>query len=197
YRAVHRAAMAPQRRSNRADAGAACALLPPELLARTAYFALVLRLMRSSALARHIVPHRLVQQVRVHPGREHVVGQLHRADLLACQVFHVHNGHGLRLSAFTSLPWIFEYKCTRPKGPAPRRTRAADFRLRRSSPRAGSSRSFARCPCVPGNAAPARRATETSLPRCRPALGGTSSRASRRHRENASASRRPEIPCPC
>ncbi len=66
HRAVHRAAVAPERRTNRADARAARALLLPELSARAADFALVLRLVRSRALSRQIVAHGFVQQVLVH-----------------------------------------------------------------------------------------------------------------------------------
>src|SRR6185437_7571999 len=102
HRAMDRAAVAPERRTDGADSRAARSLLLPKLPARAAYFALVFRLVRSRAPASQMVPHRLVQKVLVDLGREHIVGQIDRADFLAFKIFYVHNGHG-RLSVL-SLP---------------------------------------------------------------------------------------------
>src|SRR5580658_5995985 len=93
HRAVHGAAVPPQRRPDRADARAPCALLLPQFLARAGNFALVLRLVRSGALAPQMMPHSLVQQVRVHLRGKHIVGQFNLPDFFSFQVLYVHNRH--------------------------------------------------------------------------------------------------------
>src|SRR5271168_2594936 len=93
HRAVHCATVPPQRRPDRSDARAPRALLLPQFLARAGHFALVLRLVRSGALAPQMMPHRLVQQVRVHLRREHIIGQINLPDFFSFQILYVHNRH--------------------------------------------------------------------------------------------------------
>src|SRR5258705_7605465 len=100
---MHRAAMAPQRRTNRADARAASALLPPELAARAADFALVLGLVRARAQTAQIPARSFVQQVWIHLRAKHRVGELHLPDLLAIQIDYIHDRHNLD-SFFSQLP---------------------------------------------------------------------------------------------
>ena len=80
---VDRAAMTPQRRTDGTHAGAAGALLLPQLLARTRNFPADLGLGRAATrMPGAIVAHRLVDQLFVHFGAEDGVGQIDRADNL-------------------------------------------------------------------------------------------------------------------
>src|SRR4029077_5038425 len=92
---VPRSAMAPQRRTNRPDARAPGALLPPQLAARAAHFALVLGLVGARAHAAQIPPRSFMQQVWVDLGAEYRLGQLHLPDLLAIQIDYIHDRHNL------------------------------------------------------------------------------------------------------
>ena len=92
-RAVNRAAVAPERRTNRADSRSSRSFLLPKLLARAAHFALIFRLVRSRAFAGEVMAHRFVQQVLIHLHRKHVVGEFNLADFLAFEIFYVRNGH--------------------------------------------------------------------------------------------------------
>src|ERR1043166_1477789 len=92
---MHGSAMAPQRRADRANAGAAGSLLPPQLAARTGEFALVLGLVRTAAQPGEIPPRSFVQQVRIDLGAEYGVGQLDFADFLSVQIDYIHDWHNL------------------------------------------------------------------------------------------------------
>src|SRR5215469_4668706 len=183
-------AMTPQRRPNRSNTRPPCPLLLPQLPACAAHFALLLGLVRSRPLSRQIVPHRFMQQVRIHPRRENIVGQLQLPHRLPAQIRYIYDGH-IRL-VISSLS-LFLRKCTRPSDPALRRAQKANFRPHRSSQLSNSSTSSARFPNDRESAGSSTRATETSSPRFRPARDGTSSHARHLHRRNASASRRPQI----
>src|SRR5579883_2402701 len=99
---VDRAAMTPQRRTNRTDARAAGALLPPELAARAADFALILGLVRARAEAGEIPARSFVQQILVNLRAENGIRQLERADFLATQIYHIHHRHNF-------CPWSSNY----------------------------------------------------------------------------------------
>src|SRR6266851_5542105 len=92
---VDRAAMAPERRTNRAHARAASALLLPELAARAADFALVLGLVRTAAQPAEVPPRSFMQQVLVDLRAKDRVRQLHLTDLLAIQIDYVDDRHNL------------------------------------------------------------------------------------------------------
>src|SRR5260370_2818397 len=100
---MNRAVMAPERRTNRADARAAGALLPPELAARAADFAFVLGLVRARAQTAQIPARSFVQQVRIHFRAKHCVGELHLPDLLAIQIDDVHDRHNFPYFAFLAV----------------------------------------------------------------------------------------------
>src|SRR6266478_2579733 len=100
---MNRAAMAPERRTNRTDARAAGALLPPELAARAADFAFVLGLVRARAQTAQIPARSFVQQVRIHFRAKHCVGELHLPDLLAIQIDDVHDRHNFPYFAFLAV----------------------------------------------------------------------------------------------
>ena len=90
---MHGAALAPDRRANRADARPAGALLPPQLAARAGDFPSALGLVRSSALRPQIPARDLVQQVRIDALGKNVVGQVHLAHRLALEILDVHQRH--------------------------------------------------------------------------------------------------------
>src|SRR6266850_349872 len=92
---VDRAAMTPERRTDRADARAPRALLLPELAARAAYFALFLDLVRAPAQSTQIPPRSFVQQVLIHLCAKDCVRQIDLADFLATQIDYVHDRHNL------------------------------------------------------------------------------------------------------
>ena len=73
--------MPPQRRTDRADTGAARALLLPQLLARAGDQLLVLGGVRAGALRGAVMLHRFPQQVFVDRA-EDFIGQIERPDLL-------------------------------------------------------------------------------------------------------------------
>src|ERR1700682_4682621 len=85
--------MTPEWRTNRADSRAASTLLPPELAARAADFALVLGLVRARAQPAQIPARSFVQQVGIHLRAKHRVGELHLPDLLAIQIDYIHDRH--------------------------------------------------------------------------------------------------------
>src|SRR5882672_5687476 len=103
---VDRAAMTPERRTDRADTRAPRALLLPELAARAAHFALFLDLVRAPAQSPQIPPRSFVQQVLIHLCAKDRVRQFDLADFLATQIDYVHDGHNL-FSFFT----LSEAKC--------------------------------------------------------------------------------------
>src|SRR5712692_7422443 len=87
--------MTPKRRTDRANTRAAGALLPPELAARAADFALFLDLVRSPAQPAQIPPRSFVQQVLIHLRAKDRVRQLDLADFLAIQIDYIHYRHDL------------------------------------------------------------------------------------------------------
>src|SRR5713226_10519810 len=95
--------MAPERRTNRANARAASTLLLPKLAACAADFALVFRLVRARAQSAQIPARSFVQQVRIHLRAKYRVGELHLPDLLAIQIDYIHDRHNLD-SFFSQLP---------------------------------------------------------------------------------------------
>src|SRR6266404_5022935 len=103
---VDRAAMTPERRPDRADAGASRTLLFPELATRATYFALFLDLVRAPAQSPQIPPRGFVQQVLIHLRAKDRVRQFDLADFLATQIDYIHDRHNL-FSFFT----LSEAKC--------------------------------------------------------------------------------------
>src|SRR5882762_6023653 len=112
---MHRAAVAPERRTNRADTRAAGAFLPPELAARAADFALVLGLVRARAQTAEIPARSFMQQVRIHLRAKYRVGELHLPDLLAIQIDYIHDRHN-RYFAFLAV-FARRIKMYAPLGP--------------------------------------------------------------------------------
>src|SRR5215813_3936871 len=90
---MHRAAMTPQRRPDRADASAARALLLPELAACAAHFALFLHFVRAAAKSSEIPARRFVQKVFVYLRGEDRVGKLNLPDFLAIQIYDIYDRH--------------------------------------------------------------------------------------------------------
>ena len=82
-RAMHGAAMAPQRRADRADTRASRALLLPQLAAGAADFALFLGLVRAAAQPGEVPPGGFVQEVAVDLGAKDRVRQIDLADFLS------------------------------------------------------------------------------------------------------------------
>src|SRR5690348_3698555 len=91
---VHRAAVPPQRRTDRAYAGAPRALLLPQFLARTRYQLAVLGGMRTGAQRGTIVLDRFPEQVFVDRA-EYFVGQVQRAYLVAAQIVNINRCHNV------------------------------------------------------------------------------------------------------
>src|SRR4029453_13717724 len=91
--AEDRAALAPQRVPDLADARAASALLPPRLLAAAADECAGLGGVRAAAPCRVLAPHRFPDQISLHAPAEHIVAHVERADLLVLRVDYVY-GHG-------------------------------------------------------------------------------------------------------
>src|SRR4029077_13366018 len=108
-------AMAPKRRADRAHARAASALLPPELAARAADFALVLGLVRARAQTAQIPARSFVQQMRIHLRGKYRVGELHLPDLLTIQIDYIHDRHN-RYFAFLAV-FARRIKMYAPLGP--------------------------------------------------------------------------------
>src|SRR2546428_4576465 len=92
---MDRAAVAPERRADRAHTRAARALLLPELAARAAHFALFLDLVRASAQSAEIPPRSFMQQVLIDLRAKDRVRQLHLTDFLAIQIDYVDDRHNL------------------------------------------------------------------------------------------------------
>ena len=78
--------MTPQRIADGTDARAACAFLPPRLLAAAADVRAVLRLVRAAPLRRVRVHDRLPHQVGVHAPAKDIVFDVDGADLLVVAV---------------------------------------------------------------------------------------------------------------
>src|SRR5258707_11750855 len=100
------AAMAPERRANRAHTRASRALLLPKFAARAADFALFLDLVRTPAQSAQVPSRSFMQQVLVDLRAKDRVRQLHLPDFLAIQVDYVDDRHNL-FSLFT----LSEAKC--------------------------------------------------------------------------------------
>src|SRR5271157_429158 len=94
-RAVHGAAMAPQRRTDRAHAGAPRTLLPPEFAAGAADFALILGLGGAAAEPVEVPPRSFVQQVPIDLRTKDRVRQFDLADFVAFQIDYVHDWHSV------------------------------------------------------------------------------------------------------
>src|SRR5579875_808606 len=94
-RSVNRSAATPQRRTDRAHASAARALLLPQLASRTRNQLAVLGGMRSLPQAGAVVFHRLPQKRLVHLAAKHLVEQFEVADFLARQALDLDLRHRL------------------------------------------------------------------------------------------------------
>src|SRR5260370_18357393 len=92
---MDRAAMAPERRADRAHTRAARALLLPKFAASAAHFALFLDLVRTSAQSAQVPPRSFVQQVLVDLLAKNRVRQLHLPDFLPIQIDYVDDRHNL------------------------------------------------------------------------------------------------------
>src|SRR5262249_58142426 len=68
---------------------------PPQLASRAADFALILGLVGASAQGVLIPTRGFVQQVWVHLGAKHGVGQLHLPHFLAIQIYDIYDRHNL------------------------------------------------------------------------------------------------------
>src|SRR5229473_793648 len=112
---VDRAAMAPERRTNRADTRAARTLLLPELAARAADFALVLGLVRAAAQSAQVPPRSFVQQVLIDLRAKDRVRQIHLTDFLAIQVDYVDDRHNLFSFSVQNLFTYFAFLALRIK----------------------------------------------------------------------------------
>src|SRR5579871_5493589 len=91
-RAVHRPAVPPQRRTDRADASAPRAFLLPQLLARSGNLPAGLGRVRAAMLPGAVVLYRFPEQVFVH-GAENLVSQVQASDLLATQIVNIDSCH--------------------------------------------------------------------------------------------------------
>src|SRR6267378_1586779 len=112
---VDRAAMTPQRRTDRADARASRALLLPELAARAAHFALFLHLVRASAQSSQIPPRSFVQQVLIHLRAEDRVRQFDLADFLATQIDYIDDRHNFFSFSIQNVVTYFAFFALRMK----------------------------------------------------------------------------------
>src|SRR6267143_1662994 len=112
---VNRAAMTPERRPDRADARAPCALLLPELAARAADFAFFLDLVRAPAQPPQIPPRSFVQQVLIHLRAKDRVRQLDLADLLATQIDYINDRHELCSFSIQNVTAYFAFLALRMK----------------------------------------------------------------------------------
>jgi hypothetical protein len=90
---MYGSAMAPERRTDRAHARAACTLLPPEFSACSAHFTLILGLVRPRAQPAQIPPRSFVQQMLVHLRAKDRIRQFHLANFLAIQIDYIHDRH--------------------------------------------------------------------------------------------------------
>src|SRR5258705_3580590 len=100
---MHRAAVTPERRPDRADTRPSCALLFPELLARSGNAPAVLGRMRSRTLGGCVMLDRLPKQVFVDRA-ENFLGQIHRADLRPAQAIDINRCHMLSLLVWRRRP---------------------------------------------------------------------------------------------
>src|SRR6202158_2647039 len=112
---MDRAAMAPERRADRAHTRAARALLLPELAARATDFALFLDLVRAPAQSAQVPPRSLVQQVLIDLRAKDRVRQFHLTDFLAIQVNYVDDRHNLFSFSVQNLLTYFAFLALRMK----------------------------------------------------------------------------------
>src|SRR6266481_9843300 len=112
---VDRAAMTPERRTDRADTRAPRALLLPELAARAAHFALFLDFVRAPAQSPQIPPRSFVQQVLIHLCAKDCVRQLDLADFLAIQIDYIHDRHNLFSFSIQNVRTYFAFFALRMK----------------------------------------------------------------------------------
>src|SRR5277367_6708507 len=84
--------MTPQRRTDRANAGASGTFLLPQLFARTGDQLLVLGGVSAGALRGAVVFHRFPQQVFVDRA-ENFIGEIKRPDLLPAQIMNIDSCH--------------------------------------------------------------------------------------------------------
>src|SRR5208283_3970626 len=99
---VHRAAVAPDGRTDRTHAGPAGALLLPQLFAAARHLAAHLGFVRAAVVAGLKVPYRFIQERVVDLGREYFVGQFQLADLLVLQIHYIHCRYAV--TSWTSVP---------------------------------------------------------------------------------------------
>src|SRR5205823_5612366 len=85
-RTKHGATMPPNRVPDRADAGAAGALLPPRLLAAAADERAVLRHVRAATVLGVGVNDRFPDQIAIHTPAEHIVAHVDAADFFVLAV---------------------------------------------------------------------------------------------------------------
>src|SRR3977135_4547486 len=104
---MHRATVAPQRRTNRADTRPSRALLLPQLPARTGNPPAVLGRMRARTRGGAIVRDRLPEQVFVDRA-ENFLGQFHRPSLGSAQLVNIHSCHNLSRVERTLLSAAFD-----------------------------------------------------------------------------------------
>src|ERR1700722_2129611 len=93
-RSMHRAAMPPQRRADRADTGAAGALLLPKLFSGAGDQFLVLGGVRAGTLRGPVMLHRFPQQVFVDRAK-YFIGEVERPDLVPAQIVNIDSCHML------------------------------------------------------------------------------------------------------
>src|ERR1019366_2049332 len=125
-RPMHGAAVAPQRRTDRADTRPPRALLLPQLLARSGNAPAVLGGMRARARGGAIVCDRLPGQVFVDRA-ENFFGQIHRPSLGSAQIVNINGCHILSRVGRTLLAAFNGSTVAEPANP--RRSRGGFFAL--------------------------------------------------------------------
>ena len=96
---MDRAAVPPERRTDRTHTGAAGALLLPQLLARARHFTAGLGLVRAARAGPPDTAGPLRRSGLVDLGAEHVVGEIERADFLIFKIDNIDSRHGSYLFA--------------------------------------------------------------------------------------------------
>src|SRR5580698_8871227 len=89
---MHRGAVTPKWRTDRADTRPPRALLLPQLLARTGNLPASLSRMRAAVLPGAVVLHRLPDQIFIH-RTENLIGKIESSDLLTAQIMYVNSCH--------------------------------------------------------------------------------------------------------
>src|SRR5271157_644193 len=114
-RTMHRRAVPPQGRTDRADAGAAGALLLPQLLAGTGNLPARLGGMRPGALPGAVMLHRFPEQVFIDRAKD-FVSEIERPDLLTAQIVNINRCHSFSLLVWSghSCPLLLAGKSARP-----------------------------------------------------------------------------------